>query len=162
MNNIPYQVGSVYHLRLSAITEFVQCTLTRSMLDIEDWFTVNYKTLQLPNNIVTYQDFLAIRNSKACVLGWAGLLPEFQEQGLHVILKTHNSLIHPVPQTYQQLTVQYNDLTFFDAGQEFFGLTNADTHYVFNCAFYDRHIKITPEVVGSRLTSILEKFNNGY
>lgn len=66
----------------------------------------------------------------ACALGLACLDPSFQAEGLRFTLEDSES-------TDSRMTPWFNGETHFEAGAEFFGITDADSTYLFDPECYE-------------------------
>lgn len=80
-----------------------------------------------------------------CALGYAAMDPEFNRQGLKVVLDCAD-----------RSNIQFENYLGFKAGREFFGLSDSQTTYLFSSFTYPTSAA-TPHDVADRITELLEE-----
>lgn len=65
--------------------------------------------------------------TRACALGWATAIPEFNRKGLKLVAR---------PGDYMMAKVVYKGVEGTEAGQKFFGLTAGQAEYLFHDGSY--------------------------
>jgi len=101
----------------------------------------------------------------ACALGWAGSLPEFQKEGLQLVIPVRK--ICAPDNTHTEILwahVKYKSagkrpMKDFKAGEAFFGLTSEQSLYLFDPIYYDRRYPL-PVDVTDRIEEMLR--DEGY
>lgn len=89
----------------------------------------------------------------ACALGSACLHPPFIKQGLKLVKERtrYETLIYPRTR---------NGAEGFDAGQEFFGITNSESMYLFSPETYEYKRKVTARDVANRVRKLIKKYES--
>lgn len=80
----------------------------------------------------------------ACAAGHACSIPEFRRAGFKIVYKSDGNL-YP----------QYRGRESFDAIDKFFGLTDADTDFIFSKNSYPSK-KVTPKMVARRIRKLVQ------
>jgi hypothetical protein len=86
--------------------------------------------------------------TKACVLGWAGLMPEFRKRGLKTVPLNYWSF------DGSSLEIRYKNLVDGNAGQVFFGLTETERAWMFNYSGYKNSEVHDPKKVAKKIRQL--------
>lgn len=82
-----------------------------------------------------------------CAGGLASTIPEFQEEGLA-------NKIYEIYEDDSRLVITYQNKTNLEALQEFFGLTEHETNWLFSPSYYEV-ADITKEEVADRIEELI-------
>lgn len=89
----------------------------------------------------------------ACAMGWAVNIPAFRKAGLRLMPETVNERAVPA----------FRGTEGFDAAEEFFRLSNAESRWLFDPTCYPRRELKDPKAVATRIRQLLKghKLPNG-
>ena len=82
-------------------------------------------------------------NTAACAMGVAVRIPELQKQGLG-------------KKTVDVYAITYRKFEDYRAAQEFFNLSPAETHRLFNPLSYTNYLEVKPRTVADRIRRLIK------